>query len=834
MKNIVISNSTGSVTVSTSDEEESGVQVTASQSPSSQEEDYNDESDWSEVSPEQYSEDALYPSDSASRPRTSGKHRALPAHDRPPPPPRRKSSNRVPVRDPHRPREVPQEPYYPEYRDPRDFSRRVPSDSSGSVEHDDYPYGHGHGRPPHRHPPAEWPSVPPNGYPPSMMSGVGSPFAAPNPFTGQPMDSLVPYSRPDQYGYPQNPFASPAYPFSPGHSTPGAPGYPFPETVRQGRGPRNPMGRPGPPEQVDAAYAMMPYGYPQYPPQPYGQPYPGYPGYPGYPPYPPQHPHSHNPSPAPPKTHTPHEATPSAPPAAPASAPPAAAPAPPPAPVVVAPPAPPPGPSPEESRIAALEKLINDRAAADAEAAAKAAKEAADKARKEESERIAKLEALLMAQQQMKLDKIAAKKAAEAEAKVAAAEKKREAEMMNLQKLEKLFIAQKEEQLKREEAAEAARKAERAEAESKAAAEAAEKKAAAEEAAKLVAAAKKAREEAEAKAKKEAEDAKAAHEKALAEAKAAQEEAEKAKKEAEDLKAKAEADKKKAEEEAKAAAEAALEASKPKPDEAKKPIRFKDAVGRKFSFPWHLCKTWRGMEELIKQAFLHVEGLGPRVQEGQYDLVGPDGEIILPQVWETVVQPDWQISMMMWPMAEPKKEKKEEKTADPIVAVPEDFVSIDVGGVGAFPVHPVGKKNSKARKRRGSRRKSGMLRTRLWQPQWPAPPPSPRHPHPAHARLAPGGAAAVAGVPIVEVIGGSGGGGGGRPRKTSRPPSTMLGWFAGAGVRPNQSLKGPKNETSNSNTRTIPSAVNGGNAHTRAPSVRSVKSAQGGDGCVAM
>lgn len=25
----------------------------------------------------------------------------------------------------------------------------------------------------------------------------------------------------------------------------------------------------------------------------------------------------------------------------------------------------------------------------------------------------------------------------------------------------------------------------------------------------------------------------------------------------------------------------------------KAPIEFKDAVGRKFSFPWHLCKTWK-------------------------------------------------------------------------------------------------------------------------------------------------------------------------------------------------------------------------------------------------
>jgi hypothetical protein len=46
----------------------------------------------------------------------------------------------------------------------------------------------------------------------------------------------------------------------------------------------------------------------------------------------------------------------------------------------------------------------------------------------------------------------------------------------------------------------------------------------------------------------------------------------------------AEEAKKKAEEQAKAL-------SKPKEDK-KKPIKFKDAVGRKFSFPFHLCATW--------------------------------------------------------------------------------------------------------------------------------------------------------------------------------------------------------------------------------------------------
>lgn len=50
-----------------------------------------------------------------------------------------------------------------------------------------------------------------------------------------------------------------------------------------------------------------------------------------------------------------------------------------------------------------------------------------------------------------------------------------------------------------------------------------------------------------------------------------------------------------AEEEKKAAEEAVLAtfpAPPPPPEERKKPIKFKDAVGRKFSFPFHLCNTW--------------------------------------------------------------------------------------------------------------------------------------------------------------------------------------------------------------------------------------------------
>lgn len=59
------------------------------------------------------------------------------------------------------------------------------------------------------------------------------------------------------------------------------------------------------------------------------------------------------------------------------------------------------------------------------------------------------------------------------------------------------------------------------------------------------------------------------------------------------------------------------------------------------------------MEELIKQAFLHVDVIGPHVQAGHYDLIGPNGEIILPQVWEKVIEPDWAVTMHMWPMDRP-------------------------------------------------------------------------------------------------------------------------------------------------------------------------------------
>src|ERR1700722_1236881 len=77
------------------------------------------------------------------------------------------------------------------------------------------------------------------------------------------------------------------------------------------------------------------------------------------------------------------------------------------------------------------------------------------------------------------------------------------------------------------------------------------------------------------------------------------------------------------------------------------------------------------MEELIRQAFIHVEVIGPHVIEGHYDLVGPNGEIILPQVWATMIEPDWAITMHMWPLPEqPRPPEVTVIDADPRIGRP--------------------------------------------------------------------------------------------------------------------------------------------------------------------
>ncbi len=56
------------------------------------------------------------------------------------------------------------------------------------------------------------------------------------------------------------------------------------------------------------------------------------------------------------------------------------------------------------------------------------------------------------------------------------------------------------------------------------------------------------------------------------------------------------------------------------------------------------------MQGLIQQTCTNLDDVSRRVKEGWYDLVGPDGEIILPAVWEDTIQPGWEIKMNLWPV----------------------------------------------------------------------------------------------------------------------------------------------------------------------------------------
>lgn len=58
------------------------------------------------------------------------------------------------------------------------------------------------------------------------------------------------------------------------------------------------------------------------------------------------------------------------------------------------------------------------------------------------------------------------------------------------------------------------------------------------------------------------------------------------------------------------------------------------------------------MDELIQQAFAHVDVVGPRVRAGRFDLVGSDGEFMLKQMWSTVIRPGCTVTMHMWPLPE--------------------------------------------------------------------------------------------------------------------------------------------------------------------------------------
>jgi hypothetical protein len=78
------------------------------------------------------------------------------------------------------------------------------------------------------------------------------------------------------------------------------------------------------------------------------------------------------------------------------------------------------------------------------------------------------------------------------------------------------------------------------------------------------------------------------------------------------------------------------------------------------------------MEGLINQAFAHIENLAEHVLAGRYDLIGPDKEIIMANYWESTVEPDMHITMMLWPIPEPPPPPPPPEEED-IIPIPPDL-----------------------------------------------------------------------------------------------------------------------------------------------------------------
>lgn len=159
------------------------------------------------------------------------------------------------------------------------------------------------------------------------------------------------------------------------------------------------------------------------------------------------------------------------------------------------------------------------------------------------------------------------------------------------------------------------------------------------------------------------------------------------------------------------------------------------------------------MEDLIRQAFIHVDVIGPHVADGHYDLVGPNGDIILPQVWETVIEPDWTITMHMWPMPEKPKTPDLPPLDDSEVLVLNDVLA---------PTKPGGKKPP-----------TGAPKNSIPPPPPPPPPSPPRRgslPPLAPDVPKPNGAAKKAGSKPKPKTSGWGGIFGSRPTKPPAKP----------------------------------------------------------------
>ena len=132
---------------------------------------------------------------------------------------------------------------------------------------------------------------------------------------------------------------------------------------------------------------------------------------------------------------------------------------------------------------------------------------------------------------------------------------------------------------------------------------------------------------------------------------------------------------------------------------SKEAVHFKDAIGRRYNFPVEVCQSWYGISQLITQAFTHIEGLDDHVSQGRFDLVAPDGSLILPSLWNSMVRPGMEVSMTIWPLPELPQDPK---------ALPDTQSPAAITGLDDLPDSPEEQmKKEKMKQMKQQRKKPG-------------------------------------------------------------------------------------------------------------------------------
>jgi hypothetical protein len=85
----------------------------------------------------------------------------------------------------------------------------------------------------------------------------------------------------------------------------------------------------------------------------------------------------------------------------------------------------------------------------------------------------------------------------------------------------------------------------------------------------------------------------------------------------------------------------------------------------------------QSMENMIVQAHQGFDA-AELVQQRRYDLIGPSGEVIMPQLWDSTVEPGLDITLKPWPTLEeayPEPPPPELEVVDEYILTLDDIVN---------------------------------------------------------------------------------------------------------------------------------------------------------------